>query len=304
MSGYHTALAEISLVFFTTVAPGAVLSYVFLALLLVVRLARRGSVKRPLVRIDADGCKGLSNWLIVPITLSMVGLIASATHLGNPTNALYVFDRIGRSPLSDEVAAAVLFLLLSGTYWLYSFARGRRLRLEAIWLALSAASGLLLILMISVAYDVPTIISWNQPLQPLTIWVNSLQVAPAILLLTLKLARQRLSPLLCRLAGAVSAAATLCGLALYLLLWTSQPIIANYSGSLFSLVPSFYPLLLGYLLLGLMGSALLILLSFRKPHSAWLRVLAPGLATILLYASIFCMRFVFYAAHMTAGVSF
>ena len=44
----------------------------------------------------------------------MVGLVASATHLGNPANALYVFLGVGRSPLSTEVFCAVVFLALGG----------------------------------------------------------------------------------------------------------------------------------------------------------------------------------------------
>ena len=51
----------------------------------------------------------------------MVGLVASATHLGNPANALYVFTGVGRCPLSTEVFAAVIFLALAGVYLLYSF---------------------------------------------------------------------------------------------------------------------------------------------------------------------------------------
>ena len=53
----------------------------------------------------------------------MVGLVASATHLGNPSNALYVFLGVGRSPLSTEVFFAVVFLALAGLYWLVRFRR-------------------------------------------------------------------------------------------------------------------------------------------------------------------------------------
>ena len=49
---------------------------------------------------------------------------------GNPANALYVFTGVGRSPLSTEVFAAVIFLALAGVYWLYSFAEHPRVGLQ------------------------------------------------------------------------------------------------------------------------------------------------------------------------------
>lgn len=74
----------------------------------------------------------------------MVGLVASATHLGNPANALYVFVGVGRSPLSTEVFCAVVFLALAGVYWLYSFAERPRRGLQRGWMAaLIVASGAL-----------------------------------------------------------------------------------------------------------------------------------------------------------------
>ena len=62
------------------------------------------------LRAQGDERKRLSGALLIPFLVTLVGLVASATHLGNPDNALYVFSRVGASPLSNEVCAAVLFL--------------------------------------------------------------------------------------------------------------------------------------------------------------------------------------------------
>ena len=102
VSGLDTALGEITLVLFTTLAPSGVVAYACMALPV-------------LVRSTADAVRQRINlFLNIPLAVSMVGLVASATHLGNPANALYVFLGVGRSPLSTEVFCAVVFLALAG----------------------------------------------------------------------------------------------------------------------------------------------------------------------------------------------
>ena len=100
-----TALNEITLVLFTTLAPSGAVAYVIMGM--------------AALRAQGDERKRLSGALLIPFLVTLVGLVASATHLGNPDNALYVFSRVGASPLSNEVCAAVLFLGISGLHWLY-----------------------------------------------------------------------------------------------------------------------------------------------------------------------------------------
>lgn len=53
--------------------------------------------------LDEKGRARLAHATVIPLLVSMVGLVASATHLGTPANALYVLTGVGRSPLSNEV---------------------------------------------------------------------------------------------------------------------------------------------------------------------------------------------------------
>lgn len=110
MDGFSVALSEITLVLFTTLAPSGAVAYLLMSL--------------PVLsgRVTGDAARRLNQLTCLPLLVAMVGLVASATHLGNPANALYVFTGVGRSPLSTEVFAAVIFLALAGVYWLYSFA--------------------------------------------------------------------------------------------------------------------------------------------------------------------------------------
>lgn len=126
--GFANAADEITLVLFTTLAPSGVVALIVMALVLVIRGPRLDAARR----VALDRC------LWIPIVVTMVGLVASATHLGNPANALYVLAGVGRSPLSNEVASGVAFLGSAGVYWLTAFSvdggrpRLRRLALVAI----------------------------------------------------------------------------------------------------------------------------------------------------------------------------
>lgn len=121
--------------------------------------------------------------------VSMVGLVASATHLGNPANALYVFVGVGRSPLSTEVFCAVVFLALAGVYWLYSFAERPRRGLQRGWMgALIVASGAF-VTSVAFAYAADTIVSWDTWHVPANLWLNALVGGPLLALLGLRLAR-------------------------------------------------------------------------------------------------------------------
>ena len=106
MRGLDFALNDICLAAFTTLAPGATLAYVVLACTLLFG------------KLDSRLRQRIESWLIVPLAVATVGLVASATHLGTPSNALYVFRTVGSSPLATEVFSAVLFLGTSCSYWL------------------------------------------------------------------------------------------------------------------------------------------------------------------------------------------
>ncbi len=107
MDGFSIALSEITLVLFTTLAPSGAVAYLIMGLPL---LAGRAT---------GDAARRLSRMSCLPLVVAMVGLVASATHLGNPSNALYVFTGVGRSPLSTEVLCAVAFLALAANTVVY-----------------------------------------------------------------------------------------------------------------------------------------------------------------------------------------
>ena len=86
---FSNALSEVTLVLFTTLGPASALAY------LIMLVPLFGDNLAPELRHK------IRKYLWVPLVACMFGLIASATHLGNPGNALYVLSRVGASPLSN-----------------------------------------------------------------------------------------------------------------------------------------------------------------------------------------------------------
>ena len=177
MYGFAFAVNEISLVLFTTLAPSGALAFVLMA----IPLFKGG--------IDGDARGRLSKLLCIPLVVTMVGLVASATHLGNPDNALYVIAGIGRSPLSTEVASAVAFLALAGVYWLLTFGRRFPLALQRVWLVAAAIAALAFVGAVAFAYGRETIVTWNLWQVPAALCLNALVGGPILALAGFRAAR-------------------------------------------------------------------------------------------------------------------
>ena len=289
MGGFATALGEITLVLFTTLAPSGAIALALMGLPIVAG------------RASEDERRRIDKFVSVPLVVSMVGLVASATHLGNPANALYGFVGVGRSPLSTEVFCAVVFLALAGVYWLYSFAERPRRGLQRGWMAaLIVASGAF-VTSVAFAYAADTIVSWDTWHVPANLWLNALVGGPLLALLGLRLARFAPAD---SLFGRVLVGMAVVALALnvggYVLQGADLPGLRNAFVSAAGLVPSFGVLVAvfgvcGVLGIGLDGWALFVK---RRPLS----VVRASVACVFAFAGIFAMRFAFYMMHLTVGL--
>lgn len=289
MGGFATALGEITLVLFTTLAPSGAIALALMGLPIVAG------------RASEDERRRIDKFVSVPLVVSMVGLVASATHLGNPANALYVFVGVGRSPLSTEVFCAVVFLALAGVYWLYSFAERPRRGLQRGWMAaLIVASGAF-VTSVAFAYAADTIVSWDTWHVPANLWLNALVGGPLLALLGLRLARfAPADSLFGRVLVGMAVVALALNVGSYVLQGADLPGLRNAFVSAAGLVPSFGVLVAvfgvcGVLGIGLDGWALFVK---RRPLS----VVRASVACVFAFAGIFAMRFAFYMMHLTVGL--
>lgn len=291
----ETAVKEITLVIFTTLAPAGILGLIFVAIAI-------------LLSNDEDRACRLSRCLVVPSALAVVGLIASATHLGTPANALYVISGIGRSPLSNEVTSVVVFFALAGVYWIASFRDKPRGRLSRAWLVATIVSGLVGIWFISTAYTVSTIPTWSLLQAQASLWLNGLSAAPAVATLTMICARVSPSRKTLILFAATTGLSALANAAVLFSEFGALDMIKTTTTAASDLVPGFVAAIAAYLVLELIVAISLLLFSPLPPFRDFFKThqnqsMGLGIsATILVCVASFIIRFYFYSLYMTVGV--
>lgn len=291
MYGFAFAVNEISLVLFTTLAPSGALAFVLMA----IPLFKGG--------IDGDARGRLSKLLCIPLVVTMVGLVASATHLGNPDNALYVIAGIGRSPLSTEVASAVAFLALAGVYWLLTFARRFPLALQRVWLVAAAIAALAFVGAVAFAYGRETIVTWNLWQVPAALCLNALVGGPILALAGFRAARTPLGDGGEKALLALAAAALVANVVVYVTQGVALAGMGNSFGRAIDLAPGFWPALAAFFVLCAAGIVAMIgARRFAVAQSYRLRLVISCAASVLVFAGVFLMRFVFYMTHMTVGL--
>lgn len=286
--GFARALEEITLVLFTTLAPSGAVAFMIMAVY-VLALRRRRADEALVRRIEA--------FLVAPVVVTMVGLIASATHLGNPANALYVFSGVGRSPLSNEVVGACAFLGIAGVYWLYSFSLKPRTAFHKVWLAVAVLSGAAFVTAVGFAYRAETIQSWNTPFTPISIWGNALAGGPLLAMTVLAWAKRPVfAERAGRLLSGLSVAGSLASTAAYLANLSALSGMSNGLADPLALDPYYGVQIAVFAACSLVaGGAFLRASVLRRalPRSA-----AVGFVA-LAFAGIFVMRFAFYMTHLT-----
>lgn len=318
MDGFSVALSEITLVLFTTLAPSGAVAYLLMSL--------------PVLsgRAAGDTARRLNQLTCLPLLVAMVGLVASATHLGNPANALYVFTGVGRSPLSTEVFAAVIFLALAGVYWLYSFAEHPRVGLQRGLLAAIDVAIVAFVSSVAFAYNVDTIVTWSLPLVPASLILNALFGGPLLALAGFALASRGLGaastaelPIAyaapegaskaqptaarvfpsrrgARILLTLATAACAANVAVYAVLGFQLQGIENELVSVADLVAGYPVYLAAFAVLAASALAFAWCAAIKRE----LRQSPAPLvvASVLAFVAIFLMRFTFYMSHLTVGL--
>jgi anaerobic dimethyl sulfoxide reductase subunit C (anchor subunit) len=300
MMGLETALNERTLVFFTTIAPSGAMACMVMALVLLI--GKPSEEERARINL----------FLCVPLAVTMIGLVASATHLGNPSNALYVFMGVGRSPLSNEVFSAVIFLGVTATYWFRTFSLHRHVFLEKLWLGLLIMSGAGFITGISAAYAFDTIVTWDSLSVVIGLWMNSLVGGPILALCTLRLARVGTGRgFLEKSLSLASAIALVINVVVLMVQNAELAVMHNSIVSVGDLIGSFILYIVAFFALAICGiSSMLVPIFYSRnhqdedtshqPYSAARTIFACA----LVFAGIFIVRFVFYMMHMTVGLAY
>lgn len=283
MGGTAFAWGVVELVAFTTLAPAAAVAYGIIAARFL--LTRPQDV--PPVPVRA---------LIAPLAIVTVGFVVSATHLGNPGNALYVLTRVGRAGLSNEVLSCGVFLALGGTFWIAALLHRPPKLLENLWLVATEAALVAYLVCTARVYCMPTIPTWNSAEAQACLTLEALAggclLARALLELDARTPSAREARVLLGCALAATAGACVALVAYH----GRVSALRNVFGAGADLVPHYPAHVVLYGMCLLAGVAL----AWRADRREGRRRAALLCASAaLMYGGTFLARFAFYATYLT-----
>ena len=277
--------AQIALALFTTFTSSGIVGYVICAIYL-------------LTRSDDDARMRIGRFLIIPLGAVIFGLIASTNHLGRPSNTLYVLSGIGRSPLSNEVVAVVVFTGLAWIAWLTSFGHRRGRTIMKVMLVVSLPAAVASLVFMANAYSIDTIITWSLPSAQMGLRLAGLTGGPMLALCALVAGGEDRPRLFLGLIIACTIAAiigSLVQMMQYLALDSVESGLLRAS----ELVP-FYPACIVVSLALTLGSQVIGIMRLHAHEP--LKVPTAALMTTMVLAGILLVRFCFYCTHLTAGI--
>lgn len=213
--------------------------------------------------------------------VALVGLIAVFFHVTRPLGAFGVFSGVGHSPLSNEVVAFAVFMVVAAVYTVMAFMDklgGARKGLAAATAVLAVVAGI----MMGMAYMVDTIPSWNNP--GTVMQMLGIVLAGSALALVALPAGEGVKPV--KLVAAVGLVLAVLGLAVQVVV-TGGVSTALFSGS--ALVSQAMPLLLVGLLL-VIGAAF----GFFKDKAL--------IGSTCLVVAVFVARLAFYVMEIGVGL--
>ncbi|MEC4185218.1 DmsC/YnfH family molybdoenzyme membrane anchor subunit [Adlercreutzia sp. R21] len=281
-----SGLDNLSLALFTALAPAGVVAFIVLA------LAR-------IFAADHDRAVRIDRIIALPFAVALLGFIASATHLGTPANALHVFAGVGTSPLSNEVLAAVVFLVLTGSYWMAAFKVNFPDALAKPWLIVACLAGIALLGCTSQAYAVRTVPTWNTPYTPANLLLAGLFEGAVLSQIFLTAAKVPLRRSGAGLTG-LAAGGLVANIAVMVAQNTALGTIANNEFTAATLAPHYALIIAFYALAGLAAVAL-DGWALRTATNERARFIARIIAGVLAFCAVFAGRIVFYNLHMTVG---
>lgn len=150
--GMDLALTELPLALFSTLVPMGAGAFTILA------------VAFCLQKIDEVKLKMIDRLTVIPLIFVVVGFICAFFHLASPMNAFGVFNNLGSSPMSNEIALGVAFCVVAVVYWIVAMATKMSAAVRQAFSIIVAICGLVFCLFIGLAYGMPTIPSWNDPM--------------------------------------------------------------------------------------------------------------------------------------------
>mgnify|MGYP000849743948 FL=1 len=235
-------------------------------------------------------------WLWV---LMGVGFIASVLHLGSPLRAFNSLNRVGASPLSNEIATGSIFFAVGGIGWLLARVRKLAPGLRTLWLVGTMILGIVFVwMMVRVYNSIDTVPTWYGIWTPLSFFLTLLMGGPLLGYLLLRIAG--IDGWAMRLLPVVSVLALIASAIVSVMQGAELATIHSAVQQASALVPD-YGSLMAWRTVVLAAA----LCCWIVPQMAGKAPAVPllSVAFILLLAGELIGRGVFYGLHMTVGMA-
>ena len=283
------AFHELPLALFTTLASIGAGAFIAIAVALFT------------TKFSDEQLKKIDKMALVPAIVVVVGFIAAFFHLANPMAAFGVFGGLGRSPMSNELAVAMLFAVVMAVYVIMGLAGklgGARKGLACA----TAVLALLFAVFMGLAYGMATIPTWSTPWPVVQMLGYTLLGGAAMGACVLALSDAletavkgsfKSAFIAVAVAGAVLA---IVGLAM---MFTGAGSVSNAfvaGADLTAGASGAFYAAIACLVLACVAVACAALGKGGKA--------SPALAVVLAFAGILAGRFVFYALQISVGISF
>lgn len=230
--------------------------------------------------------------------LMAVAFIASVLHLGSPLRAFNSLNRLGASPLSNEIGSGSLFFALGGIYWLLAMINKMPRALGKVWLIVTMLAGVGFVYAMCRVYEINTVPTWDNAYTAFHFGLTVLIGGPVLGYLLLRGANINGSGL--RFLPVVSVAALLVSLSVVVMQSASLASINSSVQAASSLIPQYGVLSVSRLVLIVLGLGCWIcpLILRKRPAIA-----SMVLAFVLVFAGELIGRAIFYGLHMTVGMA-
>ena len=285
----ETAFAEMPLVLFTTLCSMGAGAFIALACVVFVG------------KFSDDELESLDKTTIIPAIVVLIGFICSFFHLASPLNSFGVLAGVGASPLSNEICAGIVFVVLLLVYVIMGLMGKLSGGLRKGLLALTAVLAAVFVVFMGLAYMMETIPSWNTP-------ATLVQIIGCALVGGAALAAMQVA-LVGAMKSASQSSAKVCLMVLAVLgavmAIAGTFMITSTTGAMFNPLYSGADLataangaqIAALLLVALAAAATVIAAMDKNP------IPMSALAVALALAGIIFARLVFYAMQLSVGIS-
>lgn len=230
--------------------------------------------------------------------LMAVAFIASVLHLGSPLRAFNSLNRLGASPLSNEIGSGSLFFALGGIYWLLAIINKMPRALGKIWLVITMLAGVGFVYAMCRVYEISTVPTWDNVYTAFHFGLTVLIGGPVLGYLLLRGAN--ISGCGLRLLPAISLIALVVSMVVVVMQSAGLADINSSVQAASTLIPQYGTLSAWRLVLIVLGLGCWYcpLILRKRPALA-----SMILAFVLVFVGELIGRAIFYGLHMTVGMA-